>query len=95
VLKAFYQTTAPILSTCLYLLMGWLLVIAVKPLFVANMPAAGLFLLIAGGLSYTAGGAFSATDSRLTYGHLIRHLFSSPALPAIIAYSFGMRPDDP
>jgi hemolysin III len=54
--------------------MGWLLVIAVKPLF-AGMPAAGLFLLSAGGLSYTAGVAFFATDSRLKYGHLIWHLF--------------------
>jgi hemolysin III len=42
VLKAFYKTAHPILSTCLYLLMGWLLVIAVKPLF-ASMPTAGLF----------------------------------------------------
>jgi hemolysin III len=47
VLKAFYQTAHPILSTCLYLLMGWLLVIAVKPLFY-RMPTAGLYLLIAG-----------------------------------------------
>ena len=74
VLKAFYKTAHPILSTCLYLLMGWLLVIAVKPLF-ASMPATGLFLLIAGGLSYTVGVAFFATDSRVPYGHLIWHLF--------------------
>ena len=74
VLKAFYKTAHPILSTCLYLLMGWLLVIAVKPL-VASMPATGLFLLIAGGLSYTACVAFFATDSRVPYGHLIWHLF--------------------
>jgi len=74
VLKAFYKTAHPILSTCLYLLMGWLLVIAVKPL-VASMPAMGLLLLIAGGLSYTAGVAFFATDSRVPYGHLIWHLF--------------------
>ena len=73
-LKAIYKTAHPILSTCLYLLMGWLLVIAVKPLF-ANMPTAGLSWLIAGGLSYTAGIAFFATDSRLKYGHLIWHLF--------------------
>ena len=68
VLKAFYKTAHPILSTCLYLLMGWLIVIAVKPLF-AGMPATGLFLLISGGLSYTAGVAFFATDSRVPYGH--------------------------
>jgi hemolysin III len=74
VLKAFYKTAHPILSTCLYLLMGWLLVIAVKPLF-TGMPSAGLFLLVAGGLFYTAGVAFFATDSRVPYGHLIWHLF--------------------
>ncbi|BBO71097.1 hemolysin III [Desulfosarcina alkanivorans] len=74
VLKAFYKTDHPIISTCLYLLMGWLVVIAVKPLL-DRMPTAGLYLLIAGGLSYTAGVAFFATDSRIPYGHLIWHLF--------------------
>jgi hemolysin III len=74
VLKAFFKTAHPILSTTLYLLMGWLLVIAVKPL-VAGMPTAGLLWLIGGGLSYTFGVAFFATDSRVPYGHLIWHLF--------------------
>ena len=74
VLKAFYKTTHPIISTGLYLLMGWLIVIAVVPLF-ARMSTAGLFWLVAGGLSYTAGVVFFATDSRLKYGHLIWHLF--------------------
>jgi len=74
VLKAFYKTAHPILSTCLYLLMGWLIVIALKQLF-DRMPSAGLHLLVAGGLSYTAGVAFFATDSRVPYGHLIWHLF--------------------
>jgi len=74
VLKVFFKSAHPILSTCLYLLMGWLLVIAVKPLF-SSMPTAGLFLLIAGGLSYTIGVVFFATDSRIPYGHLIWHLF--------------------
>jgi hemolysin III len=74
VLKAFYKTDHPIVSTCLYLLMGWLIVIALKPLF-DRMPYAGLYLLVTGGLSYTAGVAFFATDSRIPYGHLIWHLF--------------------
>ena len=73
-LKAFEKASHPILSTGLYLLMGWVVVIAVDPLF-ARVPKAGLLSLIAGGLSYTAGVAFFATDSRLQYGHLIWHLF--------------------
>jgi hemolysin III len=73
-LKAFDKVSRPILSTGLYLLMGWVIVIAVDPLF-ARMPTAGLLWLIAGGLSYTAGVAFFATDTRLQYGHLIWHLF--------------------
>jgi hemolysin III len=73
-LKAFTKDSHPILSTGLYLLMGWVVVIAVDPL-IARVPTAGLLLLIAGGLSYTAGVAFFATDSRLLYGHLIWHLF--------------------
>jgi len=73
-LKAFDITIRPILSTGLYLLMGWVIVIAVDPLL-TRVPTAGLLLLIAGGLSYTVGVIFFATDSRLLYGHLIWHLF--------------------
>jgi len=49
-------------------------VVAVDPLF-ARVPTAGLLWLLAGGLFYTAGVAFYATDSRLRFGHLIWHLF--------------------
>jgi len=73
-MKAFNKATHPIFSTGLYLLMGWVVVIAVDPLL-ARVPTAGLLWLLAGGLSYTAGVAFFATDSRLRYGHLIWHLF--------------------
>ena len=73
-LKTIYKASHPILSTALYLLMGWLAVITIKPLF-SSIPTAGLFLLIAGGLSYTVGVAFFATDSRIPYGHFIWHLF--------------------
>lgn len=73
-LKGFYKASHPILSTGLYLLMGWVVVIAVDPLL-SQVPTAGLLWLLAGGLSYTAGVAFFATDSRLQYGHLIWHLF--------------------
>ena len=74
VLKVFNKGAHPILSTTNYLMMGWLVVIAVDPM-IARIPTAGLLWLIAGGVSYTAGVAFFALDSRLKYGHLIWHLF--------------------
>lgn len=73
-LKIFDKASNPYFSTGLYLLMGWVVVIAVDPLF-ARMPTAGLLWLLAGGLWYTVGVVFFATDSRLRYGHLIWHLF--------------------
>lgn len=74
VLKVFYKASPSILSTSLYLLMGWIVVIAADPL-IARVPTPGLLWLIAGGLSYTVGVAFFAIDSKLQYGHLIWHLF--------------------
>jgi len=74
VLKSFNMNIHPVISTGLYLLMGWIIVIAVDPLL-ARVPTASLFLLVAGGLSYTFGVVFFATDSRLQFGHLIWHLF--------------------
>ena len=73
-LKVFNKGAHPILSTSNYLMMGWLVVIAVDPML-ARIPTAGLLWLIAGGVSYTAGVVFFALDSRLKYGHLIWHLF--------------------
>jgi len=73
-LKALYKASHPIVFTALYLSMGWVVVLAVDPLL-ARVPTAGLLWLLAGGLSYTVGVAFFATDSWLQYGHLIWHLF--------------------
>jgi hemolysin III len=61
------------LSTILYLAMGWIIIIAVKPLYL-NMPPWGLFWLLAGGLAYTAGVVFYAAG-RIRYAHFIWHLF--------------------
>ena len=73
-MKAFSRLAHPIVSTSLYLLMGWLVVIAANPLY-ERVPASGLFWLVAGGLAYTIGVAFFATDTRLRYGHFIWHVF--------------------
>ncbi len=73
-LKAFDRISHPLWSTSLYIVMGWLVVIAVKPLL-ANIPTPGLILLVAGGLAYTLGVAFFTLDSRVRYGHFVWHLF--------------------
>lgn len=73
VLKATPGPRRPILSTLLYIGMGWLIVIAIRPLL-ASMPLAGLWWLLGGGLAYT-GGTIVYAMRRLPYGHFIWHLF--------------------
>lgn len=73
-LKAFDKLSHPLLSTGLYLAMGWLVVIAAAPLL-ERVSTAGLLWLVAGGIAYTAGVVFYLTDARFKYGHFIWHLF--------------------
>lgn len=73
VLKAVRGVRYPILSTCVYLAMGWLVLIAVKPLWL-RVPPWGLFWLLAGGIAYTTGVAFFAAR-RVPYSHFVWHLF--------------------
>ncbi len=73
-LKVFRKVWYPFLSTGLYLVMGWLILIAIKPMY-ALVPAAGLLWLLAGGICYTAGVVFYAMDWRLRYGHFVWHVF--------------------
>jgi len=73
-LKACNWLSHPWLSTGLYLLMGWLVLIAAAPL-VAKVAPAGVAWLVAGGLAYTLGVVFFVLDTRLRYAHFIWHLF--------------------
>jgi hemolysin III len=73
-LKAFDRLSHPWLSTGLYLVMGWLALIAAAPL-VERMAQPGLALLLAGGLAYTVGVVFFMLDSRLRYAHTVWHGF--------------------
>jgi hemolysin III len=57
----------------LYLLMGWLAVVAAKPILL-HIPLPGIILILAGGIAYTSGLAFFASK-RLRYAHFIWHLF--------------------
>jgi hemolysin III len=73
-LKSLDRLAHPWLSTGLYLVMGWLVLIAAVPL-VERVPPAGVALLLAGGLAYTAGVVFFMLDSRLRYAHAVWHGF--------------------
>jgi len=61
-------------SMVLYVLMGWLGLVAIEPLIEA-LPAAGTAWLVAGGVIYSAGIYFFVNDERIRHGHGIWHLF--------------------
>lgn len=73
VLPALVGLRYPRLSTGVYLGMGWLMLIAIKPLWL-NVPLAGVLWLLAGGVAYTVGVVFLAAR-RTRYSHFIWHLF--------------------
>lgn len=73
VFKAFFTKKFLITSTILYILMGWIVVLAWKPL-VANFAGAGIILLIAGGILYTLGTLFYVWRS-FPFHHAVWHLF--------------------
>jgi hemolysin III len=61
------------LSLSFYLVMGWLVVVAIKPML-ATVPTGGLIWLLCGGLAYTFGVVFYVWK-RLPYNHAVWHLF--------------------
>jgi hemolysin III len=72
--EAWFGKGARVLSVVIYVLMGWLSVLAIKPL-IAVLTLVGFAWLAAGGLFYTGGIIFYALDAKLRYGHGIWHLF--------------------
>ncbi|MDO9557050.1 MAG: hemolysin III family protein [Coriobacteriia bacterium] len=72
-LEAFWVYRPKWLSAAVYLGMGWLVVTAMNPLL-ANLPSGGVWLLAAGGLSYTLGTVFYVLK-RVPYMHMVWHLF--------------------
>ena len=73
VFKLFYTGRFKLLSTGSYIAMGWLVIVAIKPLLGA-LDAWTLGWLLAGGLCYTLGTVFYHRPS-LPYSHAIWHLF--------------------
>ena len=62
-----------IVSVVTYILMGWLIIFAIKPM-VLSLPALSIKLLFAGGIAYTIGCIFYALK-KIKWMHCIWHLF--------------------
>ncbi len=73
IFKMFFTGKFPKLSTTIYVLMGWLVLIAAVPM-ARTMSPATLAWLVAGGVTYTAGTMFYHNE-RLRHAHAIWHLF--------------------
>ncbi|HKS11022.1 MAG TPA: hemolysin III family protein [Pyrinomonadaceae bacterium] len=73
IVKAMPRTRHSWISMVLYLVMGWLCVVAIKPIW-QLVPGPGIMLIAAGGASYMSGLAFFGAR-RLRYSHFIWHLF--------------------
>ncbi|MCE9525810.1 MAG: hemolysin III family protein [Planctomycetales bacterium] len=73
VLKALGGIRYMTILTWVYLVMGWLALIAAKTVWTL-VPTWGLFWLVAGGVAYTAGAVFFMAD-RIRYFHFVWHLF--------------------
>lgn len=71
--KIFFVNRFNVLSTIIYLLMGWLIIIAFQPL-IDHVPSGGLYWLLAGGIAYSAGTVFYVWE-KLPFHHAIWHLF--------------------
>jgi hemolysin III len=80
---------ARVASLVIYVLMGWLVLIALNPLIAALTPA-GFAWVAAGGAFYSVGIIFYALDETLPHGHGIWHLFvlagSSSHFAAVLLY---------
>ena len=69
----FYTDRLRLIGTLLYIGMGWVILIAIKPL-IQNVPAGALYWMLAGGLSYSLGVIFYLWR-RYRFNHVIWHLF--------------------
>ena len=73
VLKLFFTGRYQLISTLIYVFMGWIIIFVFEPLK-QNLPAAGLDWLLAGGFFYTVGAALYAIK-KIKLNHAIFHLF--------------------
>lgn len=74
VLDAFRRNTPRILPVIIYLLMGWLCIVAVNPL-IEKLSIIGFYWLLWGGIFYTTGVVFYAVGQKRPWAHNVWHLF--------------------
>lgn len=72
ILKLFFTGKFSIISTLMYIFMGWMIIFAIKPLM-SSLSADGLRWLIAGGISYTVGGILYVIK-KIKFNHAIFHI---------------------
>jgi hemolysin III len=72
ILKLFFTGKYSIVSTIMYVFMGWIIVFAIKPL-IRQLPLEGLLWLFAGGVSYTMGAILYSMD-KIKFNHAVFHL---------------------
>ena len=73
VLKLLFTGKYNVLSTLMYVFMGWIIIFAVKPL-INSLSSEGLFWLVAGGVAYTTGAVIYSIKI-IKFNHAIFHLF--------------------
>lgn len=72
ILKLFFTGKYDLFSTIVYVIMGWVIVFAIKPL-IGNLPLEGILWLVAGGISYTIG-AVLYSIKKIKFNHAIFHM---------------------
>ena len=71
--KLFFIGRFDKISTAMYVAMGWIVLVAVKPA-ITHVPAGALVLMLIGGLAYTFG-VFFYMNNRIPFNHAIWHCF--------------------
>lgn len=72
-LKLFFTGKFKVLSTLLYVAMGWVIIFAIEPLM-ENLSSQGLWWLLSGGLAYTLGAVFYSIG-KIKFNHAVFHFF--------------------
>lgn len=90
-IKVGFRIEAPTVETITYLAMGWMIVVAFRPLL-ERIGWAGFGWIAAGGIAYTIGTIFLVNQKKLRYGHCIWHLMvlSGSACHAIAVANYGV-----